>query len=682
MRRQGIGGEPGWHERGQVIVMFALLLPVFFGLGSIVMSVGQWYVHKRHLQTLVDAGAFAGGTSFNACYLDPISTNNVIADRALEYAGDPNRAPATRNAQVQEQGDIHVLLNSDRYWALGDPTDDATLRGTLDNTLGLPCDTKFLDVKATDDRVPLLWRWIPLFPSPKARARVEIRQVQGLNGTMPWAVPEQDPAVVAALIINEDQAATSTASVVSAVPLVKQTNLPANDPLRQWSTWRGDALDIGLSNGSNFGVVILTSRDPSASLSGSLDAICRQNLVQTRCYAGGTNSSSLSFIRAYSPGTPAVAVRDVQLINANCSNDLSAPYFLLNGGCSVQMHAVVDFGVSGDPQGMPTCGSVSGMTWSAGGIGGPLGTWTRTIGLTAGSGRNPLGITATYRDPTRSNCSQPLSFTESKVAAPYVANDASGPVEYLEVRNLTTGTLGNSLPKASSGINLRFTVGLVPPLVVAQAWNEPPVYLRVTSNSSQTQAVDCDGNNISGPSGNHSNFRNEIQDGCYVWYQMNNRNGDCTGYSTGNLPPTQVVNTPYPDCVVTQTGVSSGQIRQALQTRFGGNPCKTLNNWPAAAGDPFPDAADPRYVILFIVDTGNFSGSGNEIFPVRKFGGFYLTGGDGLGCPGDDPPPPGTRQASAWGHFVAIEAVNPDAQPSEQLCAFDQVGVCLAVLVD
>ena len=56
------------RERGQVVVFFALLLPVIFGLGSVVLSVGQWYVHKKHLQTLADAAAFAAvGLEFTRC---------------------------------------------------------------------------------------------------------------------------------------------------------------------------------------------------------------------------------------------------------------------------------------------------------------------------------------------------------------------------------------------------------------------------------------------------------------------------------------------------------------------------------------------------------------------------------------------------------------------------------------
>ena len=67
---------------------------------------------------------------------------------------------------------------------------------------------------------------------------------------------------------------------------------------------------------------------------------------------------------------------------------------------------------------------------------------------------------------------------------------------------------------------------------------------------------------------------------------------------------------------------------------------------------------------------------------MRRFGGFYITGGDGLNCPGDDPPPPGTRQASAWGHFMTYVSPDPDAIVTEQLCEFDEVGTCIAVLVE
>ena len=38
-----------------------------------------------------------------------------------------------------------------------------------------------------------LWGLIPLTPSPKTQARVEIRQIIEPHGMLPWAVPEIDP---------------------------------------------------------------------------------------------------------------------------------------------------------------------------------------------------------------------------------------------------------------------------------------------------------------------------------------------------------------------------------------------------------------------------------------------------------------------------------------------------------
>ena len=34
---------------------------IFLGLGAMVIGIGNWYTHAKHLQTKADAGAFAGG---------------------------------------------------------------------------------------------------------------------------------------------------------------------------------------------------------------------------------------------------------------------------------------------------------------------------------------------------------------------------------------------------------------------------------------------------------------------------------------------------------------------------------------------------------------------------------------------------------------------------------------------
>ena len=53
------------REHGQVALMFALLLPVVFAIGGVVIGVGNWYVHGKNLQTKVDAAAFAGGSAWS-----------------------------------------------------------------------------------------------------------------------------------------------------------------------------------------------------------------------------------------------------------------------------------------------------------------------------------------------------------------------------------------------------------------------------------------------------------------------------------------------------------------------------------------------------------------------------------------------------------------------------------------
>ena len=82
------------REAGQVAVLVALLIPVFFGLGAIVMDVGNWFVHKRHLQTQVDAAALATASHFVGCFHAPDAANTSIEARAIEYSGDATRSAA------------------------------------------------------------------------------------------------------------------------------------------------------------------------------------------------------------------------------------------------------------------------------------------------------------------------------------------------------------------------------------------------------------------------------------------------------------------------------------------------------------------------------------------------------------------------------------------------------------
>ena len=47
------------HEAGQIVVLVAVLLPLFLGLGALAVDIGYWYVVKKTAQDAADAAALA-----------------------------------------------------------------------------------------------------------------------------------------------------------------------------------------------------------------------------------------------------------------------------------------------------------------------------------------------------------------------------------------------------------------------------------------------------------------------------------------------------------------------------------------------------------------------------------------------------------------------------------------------
>src|SRR5262249_2868721 len=277
-------------------VLFALMIPVIFAFGSIVMSVGNWYVLKRHLQTQVDAAALAGASwATSGCAgtaQQKLDARDHMKLEALNYAGDTAQALAAGapsgapyNRQPEDEADVRMVFNSTQYWNSGNPTLDGS--GYI-STAGRPCDTKPLEVKATDVQAPLRWRWIPLFPNLRARALVEFDRVPSSNGLLPIGVPEFDPKVVAALFVDEGVSGPGNPASIGGSGFLCHINpasLPAGSPLAGLNAWQatvgannqiqdcgypGDSRNTGnpinLNNTSNHSVVILASRDPNACI--------------------------------------------------------------------------------------------------------------------------------------------------------------------------------------------------------------------------------------------------------------------------------------------------------------------------------------------------------------------------------------------------------------------------------
>ena len=89
------------EERGGILALSAVMIPVFILLAALVVDVGTWFTHKRQLQNRADSAALAAGveyaTRWAACVQngDPLTKSlaaTAIEDAARQYAGDPGVA--------------------------------------------------------------------------------------------------------------------------------------------------------------------------------------------------------------------------------------------------------------------------------------------------------------------------------------------------------------------------------------------------------------------------------------------------------------------------------------------------------------------------------------------------------------------------------------------------------------
>ena len=208
-------------ERGQVIVLGAVMIPVLLLLAALVIDVGNWYTHKRQLQNRADAAAFAAAVEYGKTWKACVQTANPtlktktaqeIANAARQYAADPDAAdynkPATipvgmpptsvYNSEIANQGKLDVAINSTSYDDNTDYSDgapalnngDPCFKHTTADSISAP--GYWTDVKVKERDLPSLFGGIGLPLSRNgARARVDIRPAISGTRFLPLAVPEQ-----------------------------------------------------------------------------------------------------------------------------------------------------------------------------------------------------------------------------------------------------------------------------------------------------------------------------------------------------------------------------------------------------------------------------------------------------------------------------------------------------------
>ncbi|HXF98753.1 MAG TPA: pilus assembly protein TadG-related protein [Gaiellaceae bacterium] len=367
------GRTASCRQRGQVVVLVALLLPALMALGSIVIAVGNWFVHARHLQTKVDAAALAGGGVWGFPCGPDIDAN--IEAQARRYVGPHTAADGTTratpfNPQVGGVGAdrIYVALNQATWWSGSFAAADFT------SPSGSVCQSKVLDVKATERDAPLLWSWLPFFPDIKRKARVQIEEVEGLTGLLPIAVRVPQPLSAAAVFYDE---ASATKEILDVRPFRQICTVGeptcifgAPPGLGHWTTEpKTGSTDTWaqFSVRAKTGLVVATSVRPSCAVGSppcldtspatwkgkSIDDYCRQAGDAVQCYdADGAGSAQLvrsgvHLIAGYenvsvAAGPNVPQVRDAWLENVSCAAN---GYFnSMPTSCRVKLNVRVDIG--------------------------------------------------------------------------------------------------------------------------------------------------------------------------------------------------------------------------------------------------------------------------------------------------------------------------------------------------
>lgn len=679
------------RDEGGVLVMVTVWLTALLLFAGFVIDVGQWFVHRRHLQLQADAAALAGGHAFSLASC----SNTAIEDAARQYAG-PQAAhtQGTYNAQVggTPSSNIHVLINSgdNQYWRTA--SDD----GTPPNfSTGNPCSNYTVDVKVTEQGSS---RWLSsfvpsIFPSfIDVHARVQILQADTMNGTLPIAVRDVNPKSAAVIFYNEGDPSAPSVTPLNVRYLTKSSSsggLTYWDDLSTDPTMPSQTGPAQVAVAQKTGAVIaLSTKGPPQSspmsLTGTVAQICGQSQVD--CFyadANGNIQSGLLYIQGFTPrpagyaptATDPPVLRSVTLDNGTCGDGGYSYFFYATANCSVRLNVQADLGRAQGQLQLTAFGGQCGnngcnVNFSSGttpttAASGPA-LWRGTIPVAAAAGPIPITLSWVVKNGSLTgygtcdnnfSSNNPCHDSFGTVQRTFSgSDDLSGPIRTAHLLNMDSGAAIYGGPWNSYGIGTSHSLAVSIALggAVATAKTDPPVALRVTG--SQNGSIDCDPNKPT--------LREEIATGCGPAYQINtDANLACPATATALWQPQP----PPWTCVATQTGGAVGQFTQGIQDRVLGG----ATTCPAAQGTTFVpgrdywqnfpnfDPTDPRIVDVFMVPFGSFRGSGNAIFPVVDFGEFYITGWGGNGNGNDDPCPQldGSSADSApagflIGHFV------------------------------
>jgi hypothetical protein len=628
-------------EGGGILLLVALLMFFFVVLGSVAVDLGNWYVHKRHLQTQVDAAALAGGGLFGLCFSQPATAYAEMQAEATRYSGVGDTDLLYPNTQVgnANQGSLSMLYQSTTYDADG-PVDATAEPGD-------PCLTPSLmfDVKGIEQDLPTLvlgfaGKVIPFlnvtgistFGTMRTHARVQLKKIISFKGSLPLAVPEIRPKKVTATFVNGAGTALST---------VELTGPTASGELNVWSGSGSVVVPAGAMLGVRIGVGQVTGTCGKANGKGGTGYVCYDYSDSTRGLvsiagwnAAGTRSDPQRASFEVSPvtcaGSPFFSETAPLTGGATCTASVQAKLHFTGSAAVPADVEIFEATVTG-PGGFSQTSALteSGGEWSTG----------YSFSIPVDEGPYDVSLRWRYSGPGGAK-----SFTN--VQQIYSATDDSGPIKALSLSSSSGNAyaLSAGTHTISVGVGLEGNLELTPP--------DEMVMLRLTGGS-RSSAVACDGPGA-------DEFREAIVSGCTTPYQINS-----AAICPDPAPPAGPA-----DCVPTQTGTTAGPTLQGMDERF--SSCPDYD---------FPDyeLGDPRVIPLMITDFSAIGGSGTTDVPVTNFATFYVAGWTGSTCGKNEPPPFEVKKGAIWGHFVKYAEPDPNAETGPT-CDLTTVTPCVPVL--
>jgi hypothetical protein len=272
------------NERGAVLVLVAVCLPALALLAAFAIDVSHWFDYSRNLQMRADAAALAAGQQYGGICATATPSAAGMADvgkMAQLYAGPPTASSGANqsdlyypysgansplvafaqpndsyknvpNLKAGTDAHYHVFLNADHYWRPGERSTDSTASFTMGpaSTFCHSTDENgvtgaMVDVRVTQDDLPLFFPLVGVHPTITAHSRVGVEGVGQENSIRPLAVRDAGltPCITVKLVN------TNNGTVVKSVDLAVNAaaTTAANGPI-VWDNGAGSVVDVPSAN--------------------------------------------------------------------------------------------------------------------------------------------------------------------------------------------------------------------------------------------------------------------------------------------------------------------------------------------------------------------------------------------------------------------------------------------------